>query len=77
MRKMFGILALTSALAVVALGSTSYAQENQTPSGQMMDGGMMKMMTQMSEMMESCNKMMQNHHGNEPRQAPNDNSDKK
>ena len=52
-------------VAGLALTSPTYAADtNQTPGsnmqpGMMEPGGMMNMMQQMNQMMESCNKMMQ------------------
>jgi hypothetical protein len=51
-------------VAGIALTSPIFADDNQSPgsnmgSGMMEQGGMMDMMKQMSQMMESCNKMMQ------------------
>ncbi|CAN7569212.1 hypothetical protein LJR231_004190 [Phyllobacterium sp. LjRoot231] len=61
--KFFGYAA--TIVAGLALTSPIYAAEtNQTPGsnmepGMMEHGGMMNMMQQMTQMMESCNKMMQ------------------
>ena len=72
MRKHTTALVIAAALAAtIAAVPTLYADDNQTPSGSMMRGGMMgddtngdgmmgmmKMMKQMSQMMDHCSNMM-------------------
>jgi hypothetical protein len=85
MRKYTTVLLLASALiAAVVAAPLLYAEESQTPSGSMMDHGimggdhggrmmgMMKMMPQMGEMMDHCNGMMSSRRPNEQwrRNAP-------
>ena len=59
MRKYTTVLPLASAVvAAVAAAPLLYAEESQTPAGSMRGRGMMKMMPQMSDMMDHCNSMM-------------------
>jgi len=74
------LIAVASAIVVVGLAATSalYAHDADEPRssamgpGMMGQGGMMNMMAQMEEMMESCSKMMQamGRHGTEGGNAP-------
>jgi hypothetical protein len=59
-------LMLFAAAGILAAGlSVGYAQDQKAPAQRqdqdMMNGGMMGMMGQMSRMMENCNKMMESH----------------
>jgi hypothetical protein len=76
MRK-YTVPLFASALVAAVIAAPLYAEESQTPSGSMMDHGtiggdhgggmvgMMKMMPQMSEMMDHCNGMMSSRRPNE------------
>jgi hypothetical protein len=70
-------LALAATIVAGLLPSPIFAADtNQSPgsnrgTGMMEHGGMMNMMQQMSQMMESCNKMMQSKDGAPDSRRPN------